>query len=46
MLANKRPLGGPRNHQQRDASSVQILLIADAPVGRQEQVEARLLGSG
>ena len=45
MLANTGPLGAASQHDQRHAAHSQVLLVADPPIGRQQQVEACLLGS-
>ena len=44
MPPNQRPLGAPRQHDQGDAASSQVLLVANATVGRQQQLEAGFLG--
>lgn len=45
MLANERPPGATRQNDEGDAACSHVLLVADAPVGREQQLEARVLGS-
>lgn len=41
MLANTGPLGAARQNDKSDAAYLQVLLIADAPIGRDQQLEPR-----
>jgi hypothetical protein len=44
MLANTGPLGATRQNDEGDAAHLQVLLVSDAPVGREQQPESRLFG--
>ena len=44
MLPNERPPGATRQNDESDRGVLQVLLVADAPVGREQQLEACLLG--
>ena len=44
MLPNERPLDATRQHHESDAACRQVLLVADATVCREQQIEPRFLG--
>ncbi len=44
MLANEQPPGATLQNDEGDATYSQVLLVADAPVGREQQLEPCLLG--
>ena len=44
MPPNERPLGATRQHDEGDTAGSQVLLVANATVGRQQQLEAGFLG--
>jgi len=44
MLPDTGPLGAARQNDKGDAPLSQVLLVADATVGREQQLEPRLLG--
>ena len=43
MLPNQRPLGAARQNHEGDPSRFQVLLVSNAPIGREQQVEGGFL---
>ena len=44
MMSNERPLGATRQNDERDAPGSQVLLVANAAVGGEQQLEPSVLG--
>lgn len=44
VMPNLRPLRGARQDKEGDAPRLEVLLVPDAPIGCEQQVEAGLLG--
>ena len=42
VLSNARPLGAARENDEGDTARAQVLLVPDAPVGREQNIEAGL----
>jgi hypothetical protein len=45
LLPNLRPFGAARQDHESDASFFQVLLMTNASIGCEQQLEARLLGN-
>jgi hypothetical protein len=43
MLSNERPLGATRQNDETDAPGLQVLLVANAAVGGEQQLTNRAL---